>query len=221
MLISGFAIRHKTAGNGGRQIFSIHMPGDAVDLHNSLLSRADHNLEMLCGGEAAFIPVEAIRELALARPSIGQAMWYDTLVDAAIFLEWMLNIGRRDARSRMAHMLCEFELRLKQLNPGTSAHYELPMTQEELADALALTPIYISRTLSALADDGMLQRSRRSIRILDWHGLAKLGDFDSAYLHLNGQGDTGAAFRERPLPSQGRDPAAESVPEDTLGVIGD
>src|SRR6476469_9863177 len=57
VLLSGFAVRHKTAGNGGRQIFSIHMRGDAVDLHNSMLGKADHSLEMLSGGEAAFIPV--------------------------------------------------------------------------------------------------------------------------------------------------------------------
>jgi len=184
VLITGFAMRHKTAGNGGRQIFSIHMPGDAVDLQNSLLSRADHNLEMLSAGTAAFIPVEAIRDLTLRRPAIGQAMWYETLVDAAIFREWTLNVGRRDARSRMSHMLCEFALRLEVAGLGESTQYELPMTQEELADALALTPIHVSRTLRALAVEGLVQRTNRSVKILDWHALAKLGDFDPGYLHL-------------------------------------
>ena len=184
VLLSGFAMRHKTAGNGGRQIFSIHMRGDAVDLHNSLLNRADHNLEMLSAGEAAFIPVEAIRDLTLTRPAIGHAMWYETLVDAAIFREWTLNVGRRDARSRMGHMLCEFALRLEQAGLGQSVNYELPMTQEELADALALTPIYVSRTLRGLAAEGFVKRTHRTVQILDWHGLAKLGDFDDGYLHL-------------------------------------
>lgn len=187
VLLSGFAIRHKTAGNGGRQIFSIHMAGDAVDLHNSLLSKADHNLEMLSPGSAAFIPVEAIRELTLSRPLIGQAMWYETLVDAAIFREWTLNVGRRDARSRMSHMLCEFALRLEVAGLGAPTDYELPMTQEELADALALTPIHVSRTLRALAEEGLVQRTNRSVKILDWHLLAKVGDFDPGYLHLRGQ----------------------------------
>jgi CRP-like cAMP-binding protein len=184
ILVAGFAIRHKMAGNGGRQIFSIHMPGDAVDLQNSLLSRADHNLEMLTAGTAAFIPVEAIRDLTVNRPSIGQAMWYETLVDAAIFREWTLNVGRRDARSRMSHMLCEFALRLKVAGLGNSHDYELPMTQEELADALALTPIHVSRTLRTLAEEGLVERTHRSVKIIDWHGLTKLGDFDPGYLHL-------------------------------------
>lgn len=184
--MSGFAMRHKTAGNGGRQIFSLHMRGDAVDLHNSLLGKADHSLEMLSAGEAAFIPVQAIRDLTFAYPAIGSSMWLETLIDAAIFREWTLNVGQRDARSRMAHMLCEFALRLEMADLGETVKYELPMTQEELADALALTPIHISRTLKALAEAGLVSRTQRSVRILDWHALALVGDFDSRYLHLPG-----------------------------------
>jgi CRP-like cAMP-binding protein len=184
VLLAGFAIRHKASGDGGRQIFSIHMPGDAVDLHNSMVNRADHNLQMLSNGKAAFIPVEAVRALTLARPAIGQALWRETLIDSAIFREWTLNIGRRDARCRIAHLLCEFALRLETAGLGAQTHYELPMTQEELADAVALTPIHVSRTLKALAEDGYVERNVRSVKILDWHGLVKLGDFEPGYLHL-------------------------------------
>ena len=184
VLKSGFAIRHKATGEGRRQIFSIHMAGDAVDLHNSLLKTADHNLQMLSSGEAAFIPVEAIRELTLARPTIGHAMWRETLIESAIFREWTLNIGRRDARCRMAHMLCEFALRLEVAHLGVQSNYELPMTQEELADAVGLTSIHVSRTLKTLAEEGLVERTVRTVKILDWHGLAKLGDFHSGYLHL-------------------------------------
>lgn len=184
VLISGFAIRYKASGGGGRQIFSIHMAGDAVDLHNALLSRADHNVEMISAGEVAFIPVEAIRELTLKHPAVGHALWRETLIDAAIFREWTLNIGRRDARCRIAHLLCEFALRLEVTGLGKQLYYELPMTQEELSDAVALTPIHVSRTLKSLAEDGYISRQIRSVRISDWHGLVKVGDFDPGYLHL-------------------------------------
>lgn len=184
VLLSGIAMRHKVAGNGLRQIFSIHMRGDAVDLHNSLLGRADHNLEMLSNGEGAFVPIEAINVLTMSRPRVAQAMWRETLVDASIFREWTLNIGRRDARSRMAHVLCEFAIRLELVGLTEATGYELPMTQEELGDALALTSIHVSRTLKALEAENLVSRSRRSVKILDWHRLAKIGDFDAGYLHL-------------------------------------
>ena len=135
LMLSGYSIRHKVAGNGGRQIFSIHMKGDLADLHNSLLGMADHNLQALTHIEVAQIPVAAIHDIAFARPAIGRAMWYETLVDSSIFREWTLNVGRRNARTRTAHLLCEFSLRLELAGLGERCHYELPMTQEQLADA--------------------------------------------------------------------------------------
>ena len=131
LMVSGFSFRHKVAGNGGRQIFSIHMKGDLADLQNSLLGTADHNLQALTHVEAAMIPVEAIQDIAFTRPAVGRAMWYETLVDGSIFREWTLNVGRRDARTRAAHMLCEFGVRLESVGLGERCDYELPMTQAD------------------------------------------------------------------------------------------
>ena len=184
LMLSGFAFRHKIAGNGGRQIFSIHMRGDLADLQNSLLGKADHNLQALTHVEVALIPVEAVQKISFERPEVGRAMWYETLVDASIFREWTLNVGRRDARTRAAHMLCEFALRLEVAGLGAQCDYELPMTQEQLADALALTPVHVNRMLMGLGKDGLITRTQRAIKINDWTALAKAGDFDPAYLHL-------------------------------------
>jgi len=192
LMLSGFSFHHKVAGNGGRQIMAIQMKGDLADLQNSLLGMADHNLQALTHVEAAIIPIEAIQEIALEQPAIGRAMWYETLVDGSIFREWALNIGRRDARTRAAHLLCEFSLRLESAGLGDRCNYELPMTQEQLGDALALTSVHINRTLMALGEDGLITRTRRNLQINDWPKLAKVGDFDPAYLHLRGDRRIGA-----------------------------
>jgi CRP-like cAMP-binding protein len=184
VLNSGFAYRHKSAGNGGRQIMSIHVKGDIVDLQNSLLGVADHNVQMLTDGQLALVPVEAMREIAFSRPAVGMAMWYETLVEGSIFREWVLNIGRRDAKTRIAHLLCEFALRLEIAELGKSNQYTLPITQDQLADAVALTPVHVNRMLMELEADGLINRTRREITIGDWPELAKAGDFQSRYLHL-------------------------------------
>lgn len=185
VMLSGFAIRHKIVASGARQIVAIHMKGDLVDLQNSFLTVADHSVQVLTQSEVALIPREAIKELAFTRPSVGSAMWYDTLVDASISREWIANVGRRDARTRVAHLLCEFALRLKVAGLGGATGYELPMTQEQLADATGLTSVHINRTLKALEADKLIARkSSRSVIIGDWQKLAQAGDFDSNYLHL-------------------------------------
>jgi len=184
MLLSGFAYRHKLAGDGGRQILSIHMKGDLVDLQNSLLGTADHNVQMLTHGRLALVPIEAIRKIAFSHPTVGMAMWYETLVEGSIFREWILNIGRRDARKRIAHLLCEIALRMELAELGKQTEYMLPISQEQLADAVSLTPVHVNRTLMRLEVEGHIQRSKRMIVIADWQKMAEVADFDPRYLHV-------------------------------------
>src|SRR5690606_19399720 len=127
-------------------ILSIHMRGDLLDLQNSLLGTADHNVQMMTDGTLALIPVQAVVDLAFQMPAVGMAMWYETLVDGSIFREWILNVGRRDAFTAIAHLLCEFAMRAETADIGKSARYELPLTQEQLADAVGLTAVHVNRT---------------------------------------------------------------------------
>ena len=185
LLLSGFAMRHKILGSGARQIVAIHMKGDLVDLQNSFLDVADHSVQALTDVEIALIPREAVKQLAFGRPRVGIAMWFDTLVDASVFREWIANVGRRDARTRLAHLLCEFSLRLKVAGLGEPTEYELPMTQEQLADCTGLTSVHINRMLKLLETENLIiRRSNRTVTIGDWAKLAYAGDFDSTYLHL-------------------------------------
>jgi CRP-like cAMP-binding protein len=184
LLLSGFAMRHKEAGNGGRQILSIHMRGDVLDLQNSMLEMADHNVQMLTAGEVGMIPVEAMRDIAFRHPAVGLAMWYETLIDGSIFREWLVNIGRRDARTRIAHLLCEIALRMEVAGLGRSTSYELPITQEQLADSVALTSVHVNRTLMRLEEERLITRTKREVTVIDWERLVSAADFEPRYLHL-------------------------------------
>jgi CRP-like cAMP-binding protein len=185
LMLSGFSIRHKIVAGGYRQIVAIHMKGEMVDLQNSMLGTADHSVQMLTAGKVAMIPREEIDRIAFDRPNIGRAMWIDTLVDASIFREWIANVGRRNARTRVAHVLCEFALRLKVAGLGEHNDYDLPMSQEQLADTTGLTSVHVNRTLKGLEKDGLIsRRTPRSVTVGDWKKLADTGDFHSGYLHL-------------------------------------
>jgi CRP-like cAMP-binding protein len=184
LLRSGFAFRQKIVADGARQICSIHMAGDLVDLQNSLLGYADHNVQALTRAELALIPQQAIKAIAIERPAIGMAMWMDTLVDGSIFREWIANVGRRNARTRLAHLLCEFSLRLEAAGLGKRDDYTLPMTQEQLADCTGLTSVHVNRTLRGLDADGVINRTTRSVTVENWKRLAEEADFRSDYLHM-------------------------------------
>lgn len=185
MIVSGFAFRHKLVKDGSRQIYSIHMKGDLVDLQNALLRTADHNVETMTRCLVLMIPIDAVWALAAAQPTVGMAMWHETLIDASIFREWITNVGRRDAKARIAHILCEFAIRMEKAGLGERGEVALPMTQEQLADSVSLTPIHVNRTLKSLEEEGLIARQKRAVLIPDWRKLAVVGDFDARYLHLN------------------------------------
>lgn len=183
LILSGFAYRYKITGEGGRQIISFHVAAEFVDLQNSLLGIADHSVQMLTEAEIALIPANAVQDLAMTRPAIARTLWIDTLIDASIFREWVVNVGRRDSRARIAHLLCEFSLRLEAAGLASNHHYELPMTQEQLADAVGLTSVHVNRVLKQLAEEGLIRRDRRSITIENWSRMRAAGDFNERYLH--------------------------------------
>jgi CRP-like cAMP-binding protein len=185
LIVSGFALRHKVTIEGARQIVSVHIPGDFVDLEGALLDVADHNVQTLTRCELAFIPRPAVRALILSHPRIATAMWIDTLIDSSIFREWVVNVGRRDARSRIAHLLCEFARRLEVAGLAEEYDYELPMTQEQIADATGLTAVHVNRVLMSLAREGLIERQRRHVRILEWESLRRVAGFSEVYLHLD------------------------------------
>lgn len=183
LLLSGFAYRYKITGEGARQIISLHIAGEFVDLQNSLLGVADHSVQALTEATIAFVPRLALRDLALANANIARALWLDTLIDASIVREWVVNVGRRDSRARVAHLLCELSLRLDPAGLARDHRYELPMTQEQLADAVGLTSVHVNRVLKQLGDEGLISRDRRSIVIKDWQRMRDAGDFNERYLH--------------------------------------
>lgn len=183
-LLNGYVYRHKIVGDGGRQIVSIHVPTDFVDVQNMLLDYADHNIQALTAATLMTIPVQDLIALAMTNQKISRAMWRESLVEASIMREWIANIGRRDARSRTAHMLCEVAVRREKAGLGARETFDLPMTQEQLGDALGLTAVHVNRTLKSLEIDGLIVRSKRSVTVADWTGLQSVGDFTSNYLHF-------------------------------------
>ena len=183
LLLSGLAFRQKLVSDGARQIISFHIPGEFLDLQNTLLEVADHNVQCLTRCTVAAIAKSALVQLMQERPSVRHAIWLDSLLDASVFREWVVNLGRRDARQRIAHLLCELAARLKASGVSGGDIYDFPITQEQIGDATGLTAVHTNRTLQGLRKEGLISLSLSKLTILDWDALADVGDFNERYLH--------------------------------------
>ncbi len=133
--------------------------------------------------EVAYVSHQAILDVAESFPTVARALWRDTLVDGSVFREWILNVGQRDARQRIAHLFCELALRQEKAGLCEGPHYEWPMTQEQIGDATGLTSVHVNRTLQGMRSDGLISGNRQSVTITDWPRLQAAGDFNRAYLH--------------------------------------
>ncbi|HKS60959.1 MAG TPA: Crp/Fnr family transcriptional regulator [Xanthobacteraceae bacterium] len=183
LMLEGFTCRSKTTDAGKRQILSIHIAGDIPDLQSLHLHVMDHDLTTLSKCVVGFIPHEALLALARTRPLIAEALWRETLIDAAVFREWIVNVGRRPAAKRLAHLIAELGTRLEAIGLSVDGHFELPMTQLDLADALGLTPVHLNRVLQELRHRNLLELRKHSVALRDVDELKKMGDFDELYLH--------------------------------------
>ena len=182
LLLEGFACRYKTLENGQRQIMAFHVPSDLCDLNGLFLSKRDYSIGTLTPATVALIPHAAVLDWIGRLPSLGQLLWRATLVDAATSREWIVNIGRRTATQRTAHLLCELLLQMRSAGQANGLICRLPLTQVVLADALGLTPVHVNRTLQWLRE-GLIEFGGGTLTVLDWPGLKRAGGFDPAYLH--------------------------------------
>lgn len=183
IMVEGWAARSKTLPDGSRQITAFLIPGDFCDLHVTILGEMDHDVVALSDAKVAYVPHQIMEDLPRDRPELGRALWWATLVDEAVLRSWISNIGRRDAYQRVGHLFCELHARLKLVGLVEDDRFELPLTQEVIADALGLTPVHVNRTLQRLRRAGLIELSTRSLTILDVPRLRTRAGFNPNYLH--------------------------------------
>lgn len=184
VLVDGYAARFKLLPDGSRQIVSLHIAGDVMDAHAAVLGVADHGIAALTHARVAYLPHAALLDAADRSPGIARAFWRETLVDGAIFREWLVNIGQRDAYARLAHLICEMAVRFEAIGLSRDDCIPLPLTQTEIGDATALTPVHVNRTMQKLKASGLISTRGSELRIADWDALAKVASFDAGYLYL-------------------------------------
>jgi CRP-like cAMP-binding protein len=180
-VVDGLVGRFDQNANGDRQITALHIPGDMPDLHSVVQPNATSALQALSASTILQIPHGALRAAAAEYPAIAEAFWRDCMVDSMVLAQWVVNVGRRDALSRVAHLLCEMACRYGASAVGGRLTFRLPMTQAQMADATGLTSVHINRTLKRLAEIGTRFRNP-VVEIADWDALVEVGDFDRLYL---------------------------------------
>jgi CRP-like cAMP-binding protein len=185
LLLDGFLYSHKIVAGSRRQITSFYVPGDMADLTTLYLPTVDHTITTLGPAVLAFVPHATLRELLDQSPRLAQAFWRETLVQASIFQEWVVNLGRRDAAARLAHILCELTIRLQAAGLARDLSFSMPWTQTDVADACGISSVHANRVIQEFRHLGLVEWESRRIKIRDWTALVRLAEFNDDYLQCH------------------------------------
>ncbi|MCC2977040.1 Crp/Fnr family transcriptional regulator [Sphingomonas sp. PL-96] len=184
LVAEGVVSRFAQLEDGRRQLITFHIAGDMANLFSLALPAAPGALLAASATTIFQIPHGALRDLTADYPILAAALWRDCIIDGNIVAQRLVNIGRRTARGRVAHLLCELALRYRAIGEVRDGRFPLAITQELMADALGLTAVHVNRSLKVLRDEGLAQISRSEVQIHDWDGLVEAAEFDPDYLCL-------------------------------------
>ena len=188
LILEGWACRYKQLEDGRRQIIAYFVPGDLCDTHVFILREMDHSIGTLTPVRLVQIHRDALLDLTDRHPRITRALWWETLVTAAIQREWTVNLGQRSAMERLAHLFCELFQRLQAVGLTDGDTCPLPLTQNELADTVGQTSVHVNRTLQEMRASGLIILKGKRLTIPDLDRLQRVALFNPNYLHLDREG---------------------------------
>lgn len=184
LLVSGFAGRSVLLRGGEQQTTAVHVPGDFIDLHGLLLNSIDHGIVAFTACEVMSAPVASLKAVVDDHPPLGRALWFLTIIDAAVHRRWLTVLGRRPALGRCAHLICELYARLDDVGLVERGRFHMPLSQARVGEILALSAVHVNRVIQELRARGLVVWERGLLTVLDFDALAAVGEFDAGYLQL-------------------------------------
>lgn len=184
VVLSGWLCRYKTLEDGRRQIVNFVLPGESCDAHAFLLPTIDHSIAALTPVVYSEIKRAQYERLTADDRSLAEALLCETLLSNAIQREWAINLGRRVALERVAHLFCEIFERLRPVGLVDGDSCSLPVTQMDLADATGLSVVHFNRTLQELRASRLIVLRDRTLTISDLDALKATALYSPNYLRL-------------------------------------
>ncbi len=185
ILIEGYIFRTIESA-GKRFITGIHVPGDFVDLHGFALKRLDHNIDAAGRVTVGSVSHDTLRRVMRDRPGVARAMWFATLLDAAIHRKWIQMLEQLDAPRRIAHLYAELHTRLELVGRNVTRALRTPFTQFDMADMCGVSEIHANRAVGKLRELGIAEIRRGDLYTADWAALKRYAQFDPDYLYGDG-----------------------------------
>jgi CRP-like cAMP-binding protein len=181
LVMQGLLAKTRDTLSGRRQITALYIPGDMPDIHDMMVPAAASTIVALTPVKLLRLPRASLLALVGRYPAIGEALWRETVRDAAISTEWVANVGARLALPRLAHLFCEMAVR-SGVDKGNAFDWFFPITQAHLAETTGMSTVHVNRSLQSLRKRAVMEVRDHRVFVRDWARLQAVGEFDGGYL---------------------------------------
>lgn len=178
----GILCRYKLVGER-RAVLTYLLPGDFCGPHPDFEGIADHGISSLTVATVVGIPNHVFEDSLDCNPDLSRAISALLLSEIRTQRQWLANMCQ-PADKRMAHLLCELRSRLAQVGLADARGFSLPLTQQELGEALGISTVHANRTIQHLKDLGLVRIMDRRVMIADLAQLEQYAEFDDGYLAI-------------------------------------
>ncbi|MCM2971818.1 MULTISPECIES: Crp/Fnr family transcriptional regulator [Larsenimonas] len=179
---SGWAYSYRNIDDGTRQVLDVFLPGDIVGLREFAFKERMSGIKLLTDSVICRFPHNHLIDIFRDSTKLTTIFFSISARQQTLLTERLVNLGRRNAFEKTAHLVYELYMRLKRTNPELGNSFELPLSQQIIADALGLSAVHVSRTFSELREENMICRERNHVTLLDIERLESVIGFSKAYL---------------------------------------
>jgi CRP-like cAMP-binding protein len=173
----GYAIRYKLLRNGKRQILNVVLPGDIIGFPVSFFDRSIYSVVAVSDLTYNTCPLESYVRLCYEQPQFGLALSWLAAYEAAIYAEHLVDLGRRTPFERLAHFLLELHARLLIVERAEETSFDLPFSQEVMADVLGLSVPHLNRMMQQLRAEQLITTRARRIELTGMASLQTLAHY--------------------------------------------
>lgn len=171
-LFEGWVMLFKSLEDGKRQVLRIALPGDFLGYQAGQELNAGHCALALTQCILCAFPKASVDEMVVKHPELTRRLIQMHMQTMAQCQERLASLGQKNAKARVATFLLDLLYRLRERSDAEGNRMAFHMTQEEVADAVGITPVHVSRVMRQLRDMGAVEFLSRSEVILDESELA-------------------------------------------------
>lgn len=178
---SGWLHSSALGHEGQRQIFAFHFPGDVISLQSIAWDQPAHAITAVEDCVLAIFPKPLLGQVFRREARLAGLFHALAAVDYVAMCDRLLSVGRSDAFARVCVLMLQLWSRLKMADPSVRDRFHLPLTQSDIADAVGITKVHVNRVLAEMESKGLIERDRRTVRLVDAEAMIEATGFIDRY----------------------------------------